>query len=390
MTGPLYSLGVFGDEAGFVAIFLIGLAFGFFLERAGFGSARKLAGIFYFRDFAVLRVMFTAIVVAMLGLLYLSSLGWLEMEAMNLPPTFLGGQIAGGLLLGIGFVTGGYCPGTSVVAAASGKWDGLVFMLGLIFGTGVFGLSFDWIEGLYQWGSMGTVTLSEWSGMGAGTLGFLIVLIALGAFAATEYADRRKAGAADAGGKFMSLQVSWQRAGAALAVVLGFVLMTAHSIAGQGVSVSKLAASGDDLIEPADLAAMLARNQPVAVIDLREPASFAQYHIPGAANLAFEQLAKADLPRDRLVVLCSVDGVRAGQAWAVLASRGIQTRILKGGLRQWWAEVATPADLRMGGGAPMALPAAHGAAAPGMPAARSAAPPAAGGVKKFKKGSNCS
>jgi rhodanese-related sulfurtransferase len=390
MSGPLYPLAVFGDEAGFVVIFLIGLAFGFFLERAGFGSARKLAGIFYFRDFAVLRVMFTAIVVPMLGLLYMSSLGWLEMEAVNVPPTFLGGQIVGGLLLGFGFVIGGYCPGTSVVAAASGKWDGLVFMLGLIFGTGVFGLGFDWIEGLYRWGSLGTVTLSEWSGISAGTLGFLIVLIALGAFAATEYADRKKAGAADAGGKFMSLQVSWQRGGAALAVVLGFALMTAHSIAGQGVDVSKLAASGDDLIEPAELAAAVAQNKPVTMIDLREPASFAQYHIPGASNLAFEQLAKAELPRDRMVVLCSVDGVRAGQAWAVLASRGIQTRILKGGLRQWWAEVATPPDLRLGGGAPVVLPVANGAASSGAPAAPAAAPPAVGGVKKFKKGSSCS
>ena len=62
---PFYGYGWFGDEAALVVAFAIGIGFGFFLERAGFGSARKLAAIFYFKDFAVLRVMFTAILVAM-------------------------------------------------------------------------------------------------------------------------------------------------------------------------------------------------------------------------------------------------------------------------------------------------------------------------------------
>ncbi len=389
MSGPLYPLGVFNEELGFLVIFAVGLAFGFFLERAGFGSSRRLTSIFYFRDFAVLRVMFTAIVTAMLGLLYLSSFGLLQMEAVNLPPTFLGGQIIGGLLLGAGFVVGGYCPGTAVVGAASGKLDGVVFMLGLVAGTGVFGLGFDELKGIYEAGSMGTITLSEWSDISAGTWAFLIVLIALGAFAATEWADRKKAGAAS-GANTMTLQLSWQRVGAAAAVFLGFVIMAAHSLAGQGGTgdLARLVATGDDLIEPAELAATVAQNKPVAVIDLRDAGAFAQYHIPGAANLAFEQLAKADLPKDRIVVLCSVDGVRAGQAWAVLASRGMKAKILKGGLRQWWAEVATPPDLRMGGGNAPAMP----AAAAGAPAAAQpgAPKPMPGGVKKFKKGSSCS
>jgi hypothetical protein len=87
---------------------VLGFAFGFVLEHAGFSSARKLASQFYFKDFAVLKVMFTAIVVAMLGLAYLALSGWLDMSQMYVPATFLWPQLAGGLLLGAGFIVGGY------------------------------------------------------------------------------------------------------------------------------------------------------------------------------------------------------------------------------------------------------------------------------------------
>ena len=87
---------------------LLGFFFGFFLERAGFSSARKLTAQFYFKDFAVLKVMFTAIVVAMLGIAYLALVGWLDMSQVYVPQTFLWPQILGGLLLGAGFIIGGY------------------------------------------------------------------------------------------------------------------------------------------------------------------------------------------------------------------------------------------------------------------------------------------
>ena len=75
MSAPFYKLGAFGDEAGLIVAFLIGIGFGFFLERAGFGSARKLVSQFYLDDLAVFKVMFTAIVTAMLGVTYLSWAG---------------------------------------------------------------------------------------------------------------------------------------------------------------------------------------------------------------------------------------------------------------------------------------------------------------------------
>jgi len=92
----------------FAVAVVLGLFFGFFLERAGFSSALKLTAQFYFKDSAVLKVMFTAIVVAMLGLVYFSLMGWLNMGQVYIPATFLWPQLVGGLLLGAGFIVGGY------------------------------------------------------------------------------------------------------------------------------------------------------------------------------------------------------------------------------------------------------------------------------------------
>ena len=80
MMAPFYKLGAFGDEAALLIAFVVGIGFGFFLERAGFGSARKLVAQFYLRDLAVFKVMFSAIVTAMLGLTYLAWTGYLDLS----------------------------------------------------------------------------------------------------------------------------------------------------------------------------------------------------------------------------------------------------------------------------------------------------------------------
>ena len=122
-----------------VASLILGFLFGFFLERAGFSSARKLTDQFYFKDFAVLKVMFTAIIVAMLGIAYFSLLGWLNFGQIYVPETFVWPQLLGGILLGAGFILGGYCPGTSVAAAAIGKIDAMLFIVGILIGIFGFG-----------------------------------------------------------------------------------------------------------------------------------------------------------------------------------------------------------------------------------------------------------
>ncbi len=108
MKGPLIPNEVLSPELGLVFAVVAGVLFGFFLERAGFGSPKKLTAIFYLQDFAVLRVMFTAVVVAMVGLLFLGGIGRIDLESLAIPATYLWPQALGGLLIGIGFVVGGY------------------------------------------------------------------------------------------------------------------------------------------------------------------------------------------------------------------------------------------------------------------------------------------
>ena len=150
MNAPFLKFGMFGDETSLVIAFVIGIAFGFALERAGFGSAKKLTSQFYLNDLAVFKVMFTAIVTAMLGLTYLGWIGLLDLSLVYLVPTHVGPQIVGGLLLGVGFIVGGYCPGTSVAATATGKIDALVFLAGMFAGTFVFAEIYPVREGVLR------------------------------------------------------------------------------------------------------------------------------------------------------------------------------------------------------------------------------------------------
>ena len=179
---PLFPAGTFGAAAGLVAAVVIGIAFGFVLERAGLGSARKLTGQFYFTDFAVFQVMFTAIITAMLGVFVLGRLGVLDTSLLQVPPTWLLPQLAGGLLFGVGFVMGGLCPGTSCVAAASGKLDGLVLIVGLLAGSLLFGEMFPLVERFYESTARGRFTLPALLHLPEPLVVLLIALLALAAF----------------------------------------------------------------------------------------------------------------------------------------------------------------------------------------------------------------
>ena len=127
---------------------LCGFLFGFVLENAGFGSPCKLTAQFRLTDWSVFKVMFTAIVFTAIGLTVLGEMGWSQASAVFVPPALLGAAALGGALVGAGFAIGGYCPGTSMVGAVSGRADALVFLLGLLVGTVVFASAFVSLEPL--------------------------------------------------------------------------------------------------------------------------------------------------------------------------------------------------------------------------------------------------
>lgn len=187
---PFYKFGFFNDQVSLIIAVVIGIGFGFFLERAGFGSARKLAAQFYFTDMAVFKVMFTAIVTAMLGLFYFSWLGWIDLSQVYIGNTYIAPMLLGGFILGVGFVIGGYCPGTSAVACSTGKIDGYVFLFGVLFGIFVFGELFPWISDFYNSTPMGRITLPELFNISFGTIVFFVVLIAVGGFIGAEKVEK--------------------------------------------------------------------------------------------------------------------------------------------------------------------------------------------------------
>jgi len=127
-------------------------------------------------------VMFTAIVTAMIGLFYLSWAGFLDLSLVYLTPTFLWPQIVGGLLLGFGFVIGGYCPGTSVVAVSTGRIDALIYGGGILAGIFVFGEAYPAITGFVNSSDLGQLTIPQLFNLPYGLVLLAVVLMALGGF----------------------------------------------------------------------------------------------------------------------------------------------------------------------------------------------------------------
>jgi uncharacterized membrane protein YedE/YeeE len=157
MSVPL----VLSDTVNLAMAVVIGLFFGFFLERGGMGNPHKLTGVFYRTDFAVPKMMFSAILVAATGLCLLSDLKVLDMSRVWIIPTFFWPQLVGGALFGFGYLLSGYCPGTAAAGLASGRLDALVTMAGIGSGALLFSMLYPALAGFYKMSDMGTATLPE-------------------------------------------------------------------------------------------------------------------------------------------------------------------------------------------------------------------------------------
>ncbi len=182
--GPLVPEIISSDMSLILALFL-GFGFGFALEQAGFSTSRKLVGLFYGYDFTVLRVFFTAGVTAMIGVLVLEHLGLLDMNLVYVNPTFLRSALAGGLVMGAGFIIGGFCPGTSICAAATGKLDAMVFVGGALIGILGFTELYPLLKTFYTADNRGALRIDESLGLSPVLFALLLTLTALGAFALT-------------------------------------------------------------------------------------------------------------------------------------------------------------------------------------------------------------
>ncbi|MEP6617684.1 MAG: DUF6691 family protein [bacterium] len=190
MIAPWWETGALSPPGVLVAGLFVGIAFGACLERAGLGSAKKLIGQFTLKDMAVFKVMFTAIVTAMLGVFWLSRVGVLDLDKVYLPETFVLPQLAGGVIFGVGFALAGLCPGTSCVAAATGRGDGLAVVLGMLAGVLATGLALPTFQEFFVSTAKGGFTLSQAFGVTDGAVVFAIVALALVGFAVTSRIER--------------------------------------------------------------------------------------------------------------------------------------------------------------------------------------------------------
>ncbi len=189
--GPLSVNELISPNTNLFLAFLIGIGFGFVLEQSGFSSSRKLAGVFYGYDTVVLKVFFTAAITAMLGLLFFSLFGWIDMSLVYVNPTYLTSAIIGGIIMGAGFIIGGYCPGTSFCGASIGKIDAFVFIGGLFIGIMIFALGYKIWDGMYLAKFLGFPKVSQVLGLSDGFFALILIIIALLMFRAAEWAEQK-------------------------------------------------------------------------------------------------------------------------------------------------------------------------------------------------------
>ena len=188
---PLAPYEIISESTNFLLAFIIGIGFGFILEQAGFSSSRKLAGVFYGYDMVVVKVFFTGAITALIGLLFFSLFGWVDLSMVYVNETFLWSSIIGGVIMGAGFIMGGFCPGTSFCGASIGKIDAMIFIVGLFIGIFIFTEGYPLWEGLYKAEYMGSPKISTWFGLSDGFFALLVILMAVAMFWISDWSEKK-------------------------------------------------------------------------------------------------------------------------------------------------------------------------------------------------------
>ncbi len=341
---PLPLTELLGHWGAYVVFLLIGFSFGFVLEMAGFGNSKKLAAQFYFQDMTVLKVMFGAIIVAMVLIFTTTALGLLDYNLLWVNPTYLWPGIVGGLIMGAGFIIGGFCPGTSLVGAATLKLDGVFFVLGVIFGIFLFGETVSNFNLFWNSSYLGRFTIPEWLGLPTGVVVLLVVLMALFMFWGAEQLERIY------GKKDPSKAPKWRYA-AAGALVLGSLGLVAF---GQPTTADRWAQISEEKqallderavqIHPGELLDVIHDTSlKVVMLDVRNEKDYNLFHILDSRHVPLEELPDiiADLhfePANTVFVTMSNDETAATEAWKWLVAESVpNVYLLEGGINNWIA-----------------------------------------------------
>ena len=351
----------------YIVFGLIGFAFGFTLEMSGFGNSRKLAAQFYFTDLTVLKVMFTAIITAMVLTFGAVGLGILNFNQVWVNPTYLASGILGGLIMGVGFIVGGFCPTTSLAAASTGKVDGMFFVLGGFFGAFLFSETEKYFDNWYtNAGYYGRLTLDQVFHLPIGVVVLLVVLMALFMFWGAEQLERIF------GKKDLSKEPKLRLAGAGALLVFALAVVwigspsldqkyskltftrteTIPGLNGADPIVNTSTYTADQMLEkrlvqiaPAELfKTVYNQNINLIMLDVRPESDYNLYHLNGAINVPPDKLPAiipdllTEPPANSVFVLMSNEETAATKAWKQLSASSVpNVYILEGGVNSWIA-----------------------------------------------------
>jgi hypothetical protein len=189
--GPITTLINMPEWLNLLIALLIGTGFGFSLEQAGFSSSRKLAGMFYGYDTTVIKVFFTAAIVALIGSQLLSYFRLLNLNMVFVNEFYVTSSIIGGIIMGAGFIMGGFCPGTGLSALSIGKIDAVIFFIGGLTGAFFFAESYPVIQNLANRAYRGPVKINETLGISPGLFIFFLIIVSVIMFWLAEKAEQR-------------------------------------------------------------------------------------------------------------------------------------------------------------------------------------------------------
>ncbi|HAQ38631.1 MAG TPA: sulfurtransferase, partial [Saprospirales bacterium] len=287
--GPLVP-DIIGSEFNFVIALLIGIAFGFVLEQAGFSTTKKLVGLFYGYDFTVLKVFFTAGITAMVGVVLLAHLGLLDLDLIYINPTYVRAALIGGGIMGAGFIIGGFCPGTSICALATGKIGAFWFIVGSLFGMLIFMEAYPVFEKIYMADNWGPVRIDKYLGLSQEVFAIIMTATAIAAFFFTQKIQDR----------LLNIKPSYSRnkiwtysSFAAMPfIIIALVAITPNSRERMLAKAGNIGLQEKAKEIMADkLILELANNYyNINLIDLRDSSSFQKSHLPLAINIPYDSL----------------------------------------------------------------------------------------------------
>jgi hypothetical protein len=352
MPAP-FDLGAIPTPVMYGIYLVLGVGFGAALEMAGFGRASKLAAQFYFKDFAMFKVMFTAVITAMVLVFGASAVGLLDFRAVFVDETYLWPGIIGGFILGVGFLIGGLCPGTSLVGVATFKIDALFFVGGTVVGVFLFGETVPYFMEFWEFSYMGRFTIPDWLGIDTGLVVLIIVVMALGLFWGVERIEKKKGIDEDdppAKGRYV---------GAGVLVMLALVVLAVGQPDTKDYWDAVAAEEQVRLearevqIDPGELLDLMNNNGlNLVMLDVRSVRDYNQFHLRAAKHFELDELAEGDLaaeliegPSRTVVVAMSNAETSSTEAWKALTAQNVQNAyILEGGVNGWLAIFGEDAD----------------------------------------------